>query len=96
MSAPISNTRTKPDKVLTDIATYAAKYSIKSAEAYNTARLCLMDALGCAVQAAGDPQCTSHLGPTVPGTRVPHGARVPGTQYQLDPVSAAFSTGSRS
>ena len=37
--------------------------------------------------------CMKLVGPLVPGTIVPNGARVPGTQYQLDPVSAAFSTG---
>ena len=93
MSAHISNTRTKPDKVLTDIATYAAKYAIKSAEAYNTARLCLMDTLGCGLEALTYPACTKLMGPIVPGTIVPNGAKVPGTSYQLDPVNAAFNIG---
>jgi len=93
MSTAISNTRTKPDKVLTDIANYAAKYAIKSAEAYNTARLCLMDTLGCGLEALSYPACTKLMGPIVPGTIVPHGAKVPGTSYQLDPVSAAFNIG---
>ncbi len=93
MSAPISNTRTKPDQVLTDIATYAAKYAIKSTEAYNTARLCLMDTLGCGFEALSYPACTKLMGPIVPGTIVPNGAKVPGTSYQLDPVSAAFNIG---
>jgi 2-methylcitrate dehydratase len=93
MSAAISNTRTKPDKVLTDIATYAAKYSIKSAEAYNTARLCLMDTIGCGLEALSYPACTKLMGPIVPGTIVPNGAKVPGTTYQLDPVMAAFNIG---
>ena len=93
MSAAISNSRTKPDQVLTDIATYAAKYTIKSAEAYNTARLCLMDTLGCGLEALSYPACTKLMGPIVPGTIVPNGAKVPGTSYQLDPVSAAFNIG---
>ena len=93
MSAPISNTRTKPDKILTDIANYAAKYTIKSAEAYNTARLCLIDTLGCGLEALSYPACTKLMGPIVPGTIVPNGAKVPGTSYQLDPVSAAFNIG---
>ena len=93
MSAPISNTRTKPDKVLTDIADYAAKFTIKSTEAYNTARLCLMDTLGCGLEALSYPACTKLMGPIVPGTIVPNGAKVPGTSYQLDPVSAAFNIG---
>jgi len=93
MSAPISNIRPKPDKVITDIATYAAKYFIKSAEAYNTARLCLMDTLGCGLEALSYPACTKLMGLIVPGTIVPNGAKVPGTSYQLDPVSAAFNIG---
>ncbi|HTE15678.1 MAG TPA: 2-methylcitrate dehydratase, partial [Burkholderiales bacterium] len=93
MSAAISNTRLKADKVLTDIANYAAKYVVKSAEAYSTARLCLMDTLGCGFEALSYPACTKLMGPIVPGTVVPNGARVPGTSYQLDPVSAAFNIG---
>jgi 2-methylcitrate dehydratase len=93
MSAAISNARIKADKVITDIATYAAKYNIKSAEAYNTARLCLMDTLGCGFEALSYPACTKLMGPIVPGTIVPNGAKVPGTSYQLDPVAAAFNIG---
>jgi 2-methylcitrate dehydratase len=93
MSAHISNARPKPDKVLTDIADYVAKYPIKSAEAYNTARLCLMDTLGCGLEALSYPACTKLLGPIVPGTIVPNGAKVPGTSFQLDPVTAAFNIG---
>ena len=47
MNAPPANARPRPDKVLTDIADNAAGYAISSKEAYNTARLCLMDTLGC-------------------------------------------------
>src|SRR5512142_1607483 len=93
MSSHISNVRPKPDQVLADIADYASKYKIKSAEAYDAARLCLMDTLGCGLEALGYPACTKLLGPIVPGTVVPNGARVPGTQFQLDPVQAAFNIG---
>src|SRR4051794_19902088 len=93
MSAPISNVRPKPDQVLTDIADYVTKYRVTSAEAYETARYCLMDTLGCGLEALEYPACTKLLGPIVPGTVVPHGARVPGTSYQLDPVQAAFNIG---
>jgi 2-methylcitrate dehydratase len=93
MSAPISNVRPKPDKVLVDIADYAASYKITSKEAYDTARNCLIDTLGCGLEALSYPACTKLLGPIVPGTVVPHGAKVPGTQFQLDPVQAAFSIG---
>ena len=93
MSTHVSNVRPEPDKVLTDIADYVRNSRIESAEAYQTARLCLMDTLGCGLEALGYPACSKLLGPIVPGTVVPHGARVPGTQLQLDPVQAAFDIG---
>jgi 2-methylcitrate dehydratase len=93
MSEPISNVRPKPDKVLTLIADYVSKYSVKSTEAYETARYCLMDTLGCGLEALEYPACTKLLGPIDPETVVPHGAKVPGTRFQLDPVQAAFSIG---
>jgi len=93
MSAPISNVRRKPDSVLVDIANYATKYRITSKEAYDTARHCLIDTLGCGFEALSYPACTKLMGPIVPGTIVPHGAKVPGTSFQLDPVQAAFNIG---
>ncbi len=93
MSLHISNERPEPDKVLTDIADYALSYEIKSELAYETARYCLMDTLGCGLEALEYPACTKLLGPIVPGTVVPNGARVPGTNFQLDPVQAAFNIG---
>ncbi|MCC7484828.1 MAG: bifunctional 2-methylcitrate dehydratase/aconitate hydratase [Burkholderiales bacterium] len=93
MSVPISNVRPRPDKVLTDIADYVCGYRIASREAYATARLCLMDTLGCGLEALEYPACTKLLGPIVPGTVVPNGAKVAGTPYQLDPVTAAFNIG---
>jgi 2-methylcitrate dehydratase len=93
MSAPISNVRPKPDAVLTQIADYVTGYPVRSKEAYDTARYCLMDTLGCGLEALEYPACTKLLGPIVPGTVVPNGAKVPGTQFQLDPVQAAFNIG---
>src|SRR5512143_1536459 len=93
MSSPISNVRPDPDKVLVDIAEYVINYKISSDEAFETARYCLIDALGCGIEALGYPACTKLLGPVVPGTIVPNGAKVPGTQFQLDPVQAAFNIG---
>src|SRR5450830_614345 len=93
MSSHISNSRPKPDQVLVDIADYASKFKIKSSVAYDTARLCLMDTLGCGLEALEYPACTKLMGPIVPGTVVPNGAKVPGTQFQLDPVQAAFNIG---
>ena len=86
-------THVRPDKVLTDIVDYVIDYEVSSALAYTTARYCLMDTLGCGLEALQYPACTKLLGPLVPGTYVPNGARVPGTQFQLDPVQAAFNIG---
>src|SRR4249919_3033242 len=93
MSAHISNVRPKPDKVLVDIVDYVAKYKITSKEAYSTAHYCLLDTLGCGFEALSYPACTKLMGPIVPGTVVPNGAKVPGTQFQLDPIQAAFNIG---
>jgi 2-methylcitrate dehydratase len=93
VSSHISNERPAPDHVLTDIADYALDYEITSELAYSTAQHCLIDTLGCGLEALEYPACTKLLGPIVPGTVVPNGARVPGTSYQLDPVQAAFNIG---
>jgi 2-methylcitrate dehydratase len=93
VSSHISNNRPAPDKVLTDIADYALSYEVTSDLAYSTAQHCLIDTLGCGLEALDYPACTKLLGPIVPGTLVPNGARVPGTSYQLDPVQAAFNIG---
>ena len=93
MSAHISNVRPKHDKVLVDIVDYVTKYKITSKLAYETARSCLIDTLGCGLEALEYPACTKLLGPIVQGTVVPNGAKVPGTQFQLDPVQAAFNIG---
>jgi 2-methylcitrate dehydratase len=93
MSSHISNERPQPDKVLTDIVDYVLNYEIKSDLAWKTAHYCLLDTLGCGFEALTYPACTKLLGPIIPGTIVPNGAKVPGTSYQLDPVKAAFDIG---
>src|ERR1700693_1051561 len=93
MSVPISNLRPKYDKVLLDIVDYVTKYKIDSKVAYETARNCLIDTLGCGLEALEYPACKKLMGPIVPGAIVPNGAKVPGTQFQLDPVQAAFNIG---
>src|ERR1700722_11209608 len=93
MSSHISNERPAPDKVLTDIVDYVLDYRIKNELAWKTAHYCLLDTLGCGFEALTYPACTKLLGPVVPGTIVPNGAKVPGTPYQLDPIKAAFDIG---
>jgi 2-methylcitrate dehydratase len=85
--------RPDPDAALVAIAEYAKSYSIRSAQAYETAHYCLMDTLACGFQALKYPACTKLLGPVVPGAVMPGGARVPGTSFELDPVQAAFNIG---
>lgn len=82
-----------PDKEMVDIANYVLNYSPSSEEAYSTARLCLMDSIGCAVLALKFPECTKLLGSSVQGTTVPDGSHIPGTSFVLDPATAAFNIG---
>jgi 2-methylcitrate dehydratase len=93
MSHAISNERPPADAVMTDIADYVIGHRIDSDLAYETAHACLLDTLGCGLEALQFPACTKLLGPVVPGTVVPNGARVPGTSMRLDPVQAAFNLG---
>jgi 2-methylcitrate dehydratase len=93
MASGYSGARPAPDKVLTDIADYVLDYKIERALAYETARNCLIDTLGCGLEALDYPACTKLLGPLVPGMSIERGARVPGTPYRLDPVQAAFNIG---
>ena len=88
-----SDTRQPWDQVLVDIVDYVLDYEITSGLAFDTARNCLLDTLGCGLEALSYPACTKLLGPVVHGTTVPNGARVPGTQFQLDPIQAAFNIG---
>jgi 2-methylcitrate dehydratase len=85
--------RPDPDAALVAIADYAKNFTVSSAQAYETARYCLMDTLACGLQALKYPACTKLLGPVVPGAVMPGGARVPGLSYELDPVQAAFNIG---
>jgi len=93
MSRISTNARPQPDALLAEIADYVCDFKIASNEAYETARYCLMDTLGCGLLALNYPACTKLLGPVVPGTVVPNGSRVPGTGFELDPVTAAFNIG---
>jgi 2-methylcitrate dehydratase len=82
-----------PDQLLVDLVDYVVEPHDFSDLAYETARLALLDALGCGILALGFPECRRLLGPIVPGTHVPYGVHVPGTDYVLDPVKASFDIG---
>ncbi|KIY44462.1 2-methylcitrate dehydratase [Fistulina hepatica ATCC 64428] len=85
--------RPEPDKVIQDIADYVHSYKIESPLAFETARLCLIDTIGCGLEGLRFPECARLLGPVVDGTVVPNGTKVPGTNYQLDPIRGAFNIG---
>ncbi|MEY4938439.1 MAG: hypothetical protein RIQ93_174 [Verrucomicrobiota bacterium] len=93
MSSPISNVRPPPDALLATLADYVLAHRDPSEEAMDTARWCLADTLACGILALAFPACTKLLGPIVAGAGVTHGARVPGTSYELDPVQGAFNIG---
>src|SRR5689334_17079159 len=80
MSTIVSNELPPPDRVLVEIADYVQDFTDISELAYETAHICLFDALGCAMEALDYPACTKLLGPLVPGTIVETGAKVPGTK----------------
>lgn len=88
-----NNARQNFDPELVKIAEYVNSYEVTSELAFDTAYYCLMDSIACAIEALSYPECTKHLGPYVPGTIVPNGARVIGTNYILDPVKAAYDNG---
>ncbi|KAI1794134.1 2-methylcitrate dehydratase [Ganoderma leucocontextum] len=94
-AAAESAVRPDPDQVLQEIADYVHNFKIESPLAFETARLCLIDTIGCGLEALRFPACSNLLGPVVEGTVVPNGTKVPGTNYQLDPIRGAFNIGTQ-
>ncbi|RYP41947.1 hypothetical protein DL768_010422 [Monosporascus sp. mg162] len=80
------------DPEIKDIAQYVNK-PIDSELAFDTARWVFLDTLSCGLEGLRFKECTKLLGPIVPGTVVPNGTKVPGTDFQLDPVNGAFNIG---
>ena len=93
MSSHVSQGNQPYDQAIIDIVDYALNYEIKSPVAYETAWNCLMDTLGCGLEALEYQACTKLLGPLVPGLTVANGVKVPGTKHVLDPVQGAFNIG---
>ena len=93
MSSHIAKVKQEFDKEIIDIVDYVENFEIKSDVAYETAWNCLLDTLGCGLEALEYDECKKLLGPLVPGTIVTNGVRVPGTNYELDPVQGAFNIG---
>ena len=93
MSSNFTKSNTPYDQEIIDITDYVLNYEIKSSLAYQTAWHCFIDTIGCGLEALEYPACTKLLGPVVEGLKIENGARVPGTSYKLDPVTAAFNIG---
>lgn len=91
MTRPAS--RPDYDPLIQRIADYVLSEEPFSELAMNTARHCLMDTLGCAFLALRFPECRKLLGPELPDIQVPGGSRVPGTNFRLDPIKAAWDFG---
>ena len=84
--------QTNTAAVVVALADYATRFAIDDGAAIRTARHCLIDALGCGLEALHEPECAALISPLVPGSMMPGGARVPGTSLELDPAQAAFCT----
>jgi 2-methylcitrate dehydratase PrpD len=82
--------QTNTASLVAALADYATGFAIADATAMRTARHCLIDALGGGLEALREPECAALIGPLVPGSMMPGGARVPGTSLELDPAQAAF------
>lgn len=93
MSSHVANSNLPYDKEIIDIVDYVINYEVKSSLAYETAWYCFLDTLGCGLEALDYPACTKLLGPVVPGLTVKNGVKVPGTNFELDPVQGAFNIG---
>lgn len=93
MSSPLVKNNQPYDQEIVDIVDYALNYQISSPVAYETAWNCLLDTIGCGLEALEYDACTKLLGPLVPGISVNNGVKVPGTSYELDPVQGAFNIG---
>jgi|UniRef100_UPI00404B844C 2-methylcitrate dehydratase len=93
MSSQIARPAQEFDKEIIDIVDYVFDYEINSDVAYETAWNCLMDTIGCGLEALEYDACTKLLGPLVPGVATDKGVRVPGTSFRLDPVQGAFNIG---
>ena len=89
----IDNTRYQYDPVVTKIVDYVYGHKITSKLAFETAKYCLIDSVGCAILALKFSECTKLLGPWVSGMSIQNGARVIGREGELDPIKAAFDIG---
>lgn len=93
MSSSFTMSEIPFDKEMVDIVDYVWNYEVESELALKTAYYCFLDTIGCGLESLEYDACRKLLGPVIPGSKVENGARVPGTDYELDPVQAAFNIG---
>lgn len=93
MSSHIARPVQEFDKEIVDIVDYALNFQVTSDVAYETAYNCLLDTIGCGLEALEYEACRKLLGPLVAQGEIKTGVRVPGTGYKLDPVQGAFNIG---
>lgn len=91
MSTQELNIRPQFDREIVNIVDYVMNYEISS-KPRMTLRITVCSTRSAVVWKRWNTRPVKLLGP-VCGTLVPNGARVPGTQFQLDPVQAAFNIG---
>lgn len=93
MSANFTKSDLPFDKEIVDIVDYVFDYKINSELAKKTAWYCFLDTIGCGLESLEYEACRKLLGPITPGVRISNGTRVPGTDFELDPVQGAFNIG---
>ena len=93
MSANFTKSDLPFDQEIVDIVDYVMNYKVTSELAYTTAWNCFLDTIGCGLESLEYSACTKLLGPIAPGQRVQNGVRVPGLDFELDPVQGAFNIG---
>ena len=93
MSSNLTTSNLPFDKEIVDIVDYVLNFKIDSDLAFKTAWYCFLDTIGCGLESLEFEACRKLLGPIAPGQRVPLGTRVPGTDFELDPVQGAFNIG---
>lgn len=78
------------DLPLTDIVDYFFSTQEFPHAVVEQAQYALMDAMSCVLLSLQDKHCIKHLKPIIPYNNQINGARVPGTQLQLDPIQSAY------
>lgn len=79
MSTQELNIRPDFDREIVDIVDYVMNYDITSKVAYDTAHYCLLDTLGCGLEALEYPACKNCLGQSCQARWCPtaHACRAP-------------------